>query len=351
MIKLDKAFVEKVKQAQSLKSLYPLLQNAVELEHATIPPYLTAMFSIKPGTERDIWNIIHSIVIEEMLHMTIAANIYNALGGQPLIDSPKFVPEYPTGLPMSIGDGLIVNLKKLSKEQVKDTFMEIEEPENPIDFPTEAALTAVGQPQYHTIGEFYEALKQKIIEIAPDQLPGDPAKQVTSPFFEADVLFKILTKEDAARAIDIIVEQGEGTVTSPIDFEGEIAHYYRFEEIYEGRALVKDPTAANGYSFTGAPIEFDPKNVYNIFPNTKAKMLAAGSEERRRVNEFNASYQSLLKGLQKTFSGSPEALDGTIGIMYDIKLRAEKLCGMDFPGKPGFKIGPTFEYFANEREA
>ena len=140
MLKIHSHHIQAVQSAQSLSQLFPLVQNAIELEHATIPPYLTAMFSIKPGKARDVWNIIHSVVIEEMLHMTISSNILNAIGGSPDIDNPKFVPEYPGGLPMGIGDGLIVNLEKLSKEVVKNTFMQIEEPEDPLDIPVRLSL-------------------------------------------------------------------------------------------------------------------------------------------------------------------------------------------------------------------
>ncbi|MFC4871925.1 ferritin-like domain-containing protein [Negadavirga shengliensis] len=346
MLKLHPQYIASLQTAERLPELFPLVQNAIELEHSTIPPYLTAMFSIKPNTEGSIWNILHSIVIEEMLHMTIASNILNALGGQPKIDLPNFVPEYPSPLPMGIGDGLRVNLEKLTKDVVKNTFMVIEEPEDPLEFPIKKMdLFAAGVPvEYSTIGEFYEALKQKIDEIAPDELPGDPEKQVTSGFFDKSVLFPILTKQDAINAIDIIVEQGEGTSTSPIDFEGEIAHYYRFEEIYVGRALVKDDSVETGYSFSGEEITFDPANIQPLFPNTKASMLAPGSEERRRIDEFNAAYASLLKGLHDTFNGHPEKLNNTIGIMFDIKLLGEKLCATVFPGKPGYTIGPSFDY-------
>jgi hypothetical protein len=352
MLKIHSQHIEAVKSAQSLKELFPLVQNAIELEHATIPPYLTAMFSIKPGKARDVWNIIHSVVIEEMLHMTISSNILNALGGSPDIDNPKFVPEYPGGLPMGIGDGLIVNLERLSKEVVKNTFMMIEEPEEALDIPvlntkgmvTESVPTEV--PQFETIGKFYEYLDKKIQELAPEKLPGDPKKQVTSKFFSDDVLFPILTKEDVSRAINIIVEQGEGTTTSPIDFEGEIAHYYRFEEIYVGKSLVviTKPDGTKDYAFAGAPITFTADDVFPIFPNTKARMLDEGSEERRRVDEFNETYGSLLNGLHRTFNGEPTFLDQTIGLMFDIKLLAEKLCGTPFPGKPGYNVGPTFEF-------
>ncbi|GAB5399904.1 MAG: hypothetical protein Aureis2KO_14890 [Aureisphaera sp.] len=348
MLKLDTEFVGNIRKADSLDVLFPLVQNAIELEHATIPPYLTAMFSLKPRTEREIWDIIHSIVIEEMLHMTIASNILNALGGSPNINKPDFVPEYPTGLPMGIGDGLVVNLAKYSKQQVKDVFMEIEEPEDPLNLDK---IKFAQQQDYNTIGEFYMALRDKIDELAPEHLPGDPALQVTSGFFPDDVLFPILTKSDVNRAIEIIVEQGEGTTTSPIDFEGEIAHYYRFEELYRGVRLVKDDKAKYGYSFSGPPIPFDPNNVQPIFPNTKANMLPAGSEERRRVDEFNAAYYSLLQGLHEVFNGKPEQLRETIGIMFDIKLFGEKLCGTKFPGKPGFTIGPTFEFISEYNTA
>lgn len=350
MLKIHPQHVEAVQSAQTLQDLFPLVQNAIELEHATIPPYLTAMFSIKPGKARDIWNIIHSIVIEEMLHMTISSNIMNAIGGSPAIDNPKFVPEYPGGLPMGIGDGLIVNLEKLTKDVVKNTFMAIEEPEDPIPIPVEEtveSLTAKAEtPEFHTIGEFYAFLDKKIQELAPEKLPGDPSKQVTSSFFSSDVLFPILKKEDVSKAINIIVEQGEGTSTTPIDLEGEIAHYYRFEEIYVGKSLVvkTNPDGTQSYSYSGAPITFTEDDVFPILKNTKASMLAAGSQERRRLDEFNQTYGSLLTGLHRTFNGDPSHLGQTIGLMFDIKLLAEKLCATSFPGKTGYNIGPSFEF-------
>jgi hypothetical protein len=341
MLKIRKEFVTKVTQADKLEQLFPMVQNAIELEHSTIPPYLTAMFSLKPGTEREIWQIIHSVVIEEMLHMTIAANILNALGGEPAIDKPGFVPEYPSELPMGIGGDLVVNLAKYSKDQVKDTFMRIEEPENPLVL---KALLESAEPEYHTIGQFYRALQERIYELAPDVLAGNPKWQVTSSFFSSDLLFPILTKEDAIKAIAIIVEQGEGTSVSPIDLEGEIAHYYLFEELYRGRRLIRDDNAPHGYAFTGPAIPFDPGNVEPLYPNTKSIMFGQGSEERHRVDEFNAAYTSLLRGLHKTFNGYPEHLKNTLGLMYDVKLYGEKLCSLAFPGKAGYTIGPAFEY-------
>lgn len=354
MIKLDKQHRNKLNQATTLEQLFPFVQNAIELEHATIPPYLTAMFSLKPGTEREIWNMIHSIVIEEMMHMTISSNIMNAIGGSPDINKASFVPEYPGPLPMGIGDDLTVNLTAYSKEQVHDCFMEIEEPEYPLDLDerkdpgvealAKSAYEKLPDPHYDTIGEFYEVLKKQILKIAPDKLPGIASKQVTSPFFEADRLFPITTKQEAAQAIDIIVEEGEGSTKSPQDGEGEFAHYYKFEELFRGQRLQEDSGAKYGYSFTGPKIPFNADNVWAIKPNTKAKMFAPGTEERRRVDQFNTSYRSLLNGLHETFNGNPKLLSNTIGLMFDIKLYAEKLCATPFPGEKGVYIGPTFEF-------
>ncbi|MES2518052.1 MAG: ferritin-like protein, partial [Bacteroidota bacterium] len=252
MLKIDSKYVQMAQEASSLPELHFLLQKAIELEHSTIPPYLTAMYSLKPNMNKVQRAIIHSIVVEEMLHMSISANILNALGGHPKINTKHFVPDYPGNLPMGIGGtSLVVGLEMYSTDLVKNVFMEIEEPENPIIFPT---LMAKALPTFSTIGAFYQAIQQKIDEIAPEKLPGHEHKQVTSNFFSSEVLYPIIYKKNAIDAINIIIDQGEGTTDSPLGGEHEYAHYYRFEELYYGKRLVQNPDSPNGYSFTGEAI-------------------------------------------------------------------------------------------------
>src|SRR5690242_18281225 len=105
MIKLDPQIIAGIRSAHTACELHRYLKDAVKLEHSTIPPYLAAMFSLKP-VNREIASLIHSIVVEEMLHMTIASNILIATGGAPEINTPDFVPHYPGPLPLSIGQGL-----------------------------------------------------------------------------------------------------------------------------------------------------------------------------------------------------------------------------------------------------
>ncbi|KAJ8133682.1 hypothetical protein OY671_013104, partial [Metschnikowia pulcherrima] len=134
---------------------HDLVQKAIESEHATIPAYSAAYFTLKPGTNVCVGEILRSIIREEMLHMAIACNSSIAIGGRPVINEPGFIPTYPGPSPMNIGDS-VVPIKKCSLRSVRDVFMAIEEPEEPI--PIHASE---GRADFRTIGEFYAALEEK----------------------------------------------------------------------------------------------------------------------------------------------------------------------------------------------
>lgn len=342
MLRLDKNHLHRIHNATELEHLEESLQLAIELEHSTIPPYLTAMYSLKPGYNNEIRKILHSIIAEEMLHMCIAANILNAIGGEPEINKPDFIPNYPGELPLGIAGHLIVGLEKFSKKLVKDKFMVIEEPENPIEMPNGPAEI---QDHEHTIGAYYLSLKKKITELHQDKLPGDPSRQITMGF-SADLLFPVITTTDALNAIEVIIEQGEGTAVSPIDQEGDLAHYYKFEEVYYGKKIVPDPTAVCGYGFTGDEIKFDEAGVYPIFPNTKLSMLEAGSPEYLLLEKFNREYSDLLNVLHLTYNGEPDYMSTAFQLMGAIAKSAAEICSTPFPGKPGYNLGLPFEFMA-----
>ena len=84
---------------RTVADLHYYLRVAMQLEHATIPPYLVALYSIKPGSNIDATNVIRAVVVEEMLHLTMAANLLNAVGGTPDLTYTGFVPTYPAYLP------------------------------------------------------------------------------------------------------------------------------------------------------------------------------------------------------------------------------------------------------------
>ena len=57
------------------------LQWAIELEHPTLPPYLCALYSLDPEWNPAAVEVAASVFAEEMLHLALAANLLNAVGG------------------------------------------------------------------------------------------------------------------------------------------------------------------------------------------------------------------------------------------------------------------------------
>ena len=342
MLTVPKRVCDRIRNAEAPSELYTHLQSAVELEHATIPPYLTALYSIRRGMNREVAGILRSVVVEEMLHMTIAANVLTAIGGHAIIDKPGFVPTYPGKLPMGVRPDLTVGLAPVSKQVVRDVFMEIEEPEFPQDFPTVAAAAA-GE-QVATIGEFYAAIIQKIQELGDGIFTGDPAHQVVAPeWFPRDELFPITDVDSATRGLTLIVQQGEGSGRHPLDPEGEPAHYYRFAEIVKGYRLRRDPTSKGGFSYSGAIVPLDPAGVFPLVRDSKASMYAPGTKQRRQVDRANQAYTHLLVALHDTFNGHPDRLHTAIGVMYELRLVIAPLFEMAGP-TPDTVAAPSFEY-------
>jgi hypothetical protein len=347
MLQIDRAVVDALNRASSAEELTDLVQEAIRLEFSTIPPYLTAMLSLKPGYNREIWWDVHDVVVDEMLHMAIGCNLLNALGRAPTIADPGFLPSYPSPLPLGIGTGLIVGLLPFSRDLVRQVFMEIEEPENPIVFPAEGLTGAVG-PSFATIGEFYRTLRDKLIELGDAVFSGDPVRQLMSPqWFPAERLFPITDVDSAVRALTLVVEEGEGTEIAPVDPDGDIAHYYRFEAIWRGRRLVADPTAPLGYSFTGPEYPFDPDGVWPLVANQRIDDLDTDTEAWRRVHQFQAIFTRLLTALQRVCDGEPERLDVAMGTMFELKIAGQVLVGLPaiVDGvATGSTAGPVFGY-------
>lgn len=341
---------------ETLADLKKALQTAIELEHATIPPYLTAKFTLFETGNDQIANLIGSVVGEEMLHLSIACNILNAIGGSPVINKPGFIPIYPGPLPGSVEDGLIVPLEKFSLKLIHDVFMVIEEPEKTV--PIHNNSFAIDKKL--TIGEFYTNIKKIIRELEAAAkaegktiFVGNPNYQMTfEKFYDTSVLFPIVDEETAIRGIDIIIDQGEGTTTDPFVTSAddgnvpELAHYYRFEEIYEGKTIQPDPVG--GYMFGEPAIPFDPKLVPNMWPNPKMDDYPKDSQAYINSKFFNYNYTSLLNSLHETFNGEPEKINTAMGIMYSLRLYALKLLAIPDPNNPGYVAGPSFEYVVGE---
>lgn len=327
----------------SLEQLRKSLQLATQVEHYTIPAYLYAFYSIKEGFNNEVREIIRSIVIEEMVHMSMAANILNAIGGSPDFVSPNVVPVYPSRLPGDLHPDLTLHLSPLSVHLIRDVFMHIEMPRYlPPEDEDEGSHT-------DTIGGFYMLIKRYLKRLENEAreknltiFTGDPARQVKYHLPGHLKIFKVTSLEDAVRAIQVIVEQGEGSSQmEPEDRYDELAHYYKFQEIVEGRKLIKQ----NGRMiFAGDRVIFDPEAVYPFPDNPHVKDYPAGSRARKYAMTFSRLYLNLLYQLHKTFNGSPEKVTSTFASMFHLNMKAKELAALEVrPGDPSLHAGPTFE--------
>jgi CDGSH-type Zn-finger protein len=335
----------------TVDSLRRHLQWAIEIEHGTLPPYLCALYSIKEGYNEEAAEVVHSVFMEEMLHLTMAANLLNAVGGSPKLDTPSLLPRFPTYLPHS-NRAFEVPLLKFSREAV-EVFLKIERPGEHDGLPED--------DKFETIGQFYEAievaLKRLAGELGEEALfSGDPARQVTDELYYGGSgrIVTVTDLQSALAALEEIVEQGEGLQHQEV-WDGdrdmfhpereEVAHYFRFQEIYVGRRHAPGDTPQSGP--TGEPFNVDWEAVHNMRPNPRSKDYPKGSEIRAQMNEFNHAYSGVLHLLDECFNGSPRLLAVATGAMYGLKEQAIEL--MKLPSGDGeTTVGPSFEYVPPE---
>jgi hypothetical protein len=240
------------------ENLGEALQQAIEIEIATIPTYLYTYYSVNRVPNQDsisgplvqqltaqgmsladankialdlsadimvysnkVGATIMSVVMEEMLHMALSSNLKQALEGPPLLygRSPGFPAELPGHVPE-----FEIDLAPFSLNQLI-TFLKIESPhELP---PSDQLLKAI---PYTTIGEFYRAIEKCIEENeleydveAPQLVPGKSYyapnmidtvfydKEHKPKYVDADDsgdLVHVVDRASACKAIDQIVDQG-----------------------------------------------------------------------------------------------------------------------------------------------
>lgn len=340
MIRLSRSKLRGLQGADPLSGLQDALQQAIELEHATIPTYLYALYSLDERKNQRIAEILSSVVVEEMLHMTLASNVLNALGGSPQINKPGFIPTYPGPLPGGVDSSLIVNLAPFSMAQL-DAFLSIEEPEHPLQFPS---FKAAVPDDSITIGEFYTAISDTIGQLGDGIFVPGPRHQVGPDLMDDSVV--VVNVATAQQAIHTIIEQGEGTATSPEEGVGRrVAHYYRFMQIQKGRLLI--PITGDNppkYAYAGAEVKLDPSGVYAVATNPAVQGYPPGSVQAFANDNFNYTYTSLLFLLHGFFNGetSQSVFNRAIGLMMSLKGQAKAM--MSGIPDPSVRTGPSFEY-------
>ncbi len=216
----------------SREQLLHLLAEAAEIEHTLMCSYLYAAFSLKRAGESGVsviqgellerWRkTIMDVAVEEMGHLVIVANLTTAVGGRPHFGRPNF-PVAPGYFP----SGVTVRLTGFNAETLKH-FIFLERPqdvrgEDSDDFTREryereqAHLGLMPSAQdYATIGHLYEAIRTNLIALERELggsglFLGGAKSQVGRSIIDLAGAEAITDLAGAQRAIDIIVEQGEG---------------------------------------------------------------------------------------------------------------------------------------------
>ena len=354
---------DRLRLITTVEDLHYYLIQGMKIEHATIPPYLTALYSLKPGSNLEAFHIIRAIAVEEMLHLTLAANVFNAVGGDinGTLTADDFIPTYPTTLPTGETD-FEVPLMKFSPETVQ-TFLNIERSkEVDEDKPLVVSRAKQGFLQilgydptysYYSIGLFYaeviRGLQALHREMGDDLFCGDPNKQITPEYYYdgAGDIIPVTDLRSAIRALRVIQEQGEGSRHGAIyDAERELCHYYRFQQLELGQYYVVDknnplnsdqPDHPTGETFT---LDWDA--VYPVKTNARLSDYPEGSELYNAAQEFQKAYSHFLAQIEFSFNGHPEKLLPAVGGMFRLRDLANSLIRNPIPGMDSVNAAPIY---------
>src|SRR5262252_10559031 len=209
-----------------------MLCTAAELEHALMCEYLFAAFSLKRSVDEGLtreqlaaverWrSTILMVAKQEMLHLAIACNLLTSVGIGPHLSRPNLpqpARHYPSGvrfelLPFS--------------EQALRHFLFLERPEG-MDLNDAEGLAAIKNAvpvmgeeeiaphlqEFQTVGHLYRSIEAGFRHLADKMgeenlFIGPSGSQTRGELFGWKELGPISNSEDAVRAIEAIVEQGE----------------------------------------------------------------------------------------------------------------------------------------------
>jgi len=349
------------------EALIYMLCEAAELEHGIMCQYMFAAFSLKQSTDEGLsdaeleavtrWRrVVAHVATEEMLHLALVHNLLSAIGAAPHFARPNFpapAHHYPPG----------VNLTLVPfGEPALRHFIFLERPEGMelkgaagIDAPVEEAVPLMAEgdivPQlqdFATVGHLYRSIEQGIAHLAErfgerGLFVGPPRAQATSANFHWPELVSVTDVESAQRAIDTILEQGEGARG-----DWQSAHFGQFVEILDEYRQLRDQNPA-----------FDPVRPV-LFATVRSGERGEGipliGDEMTAgcTDLFNVGYEILLQAFERYFAHTEET-DAQLATLAEaavaLMLRVLKPLGSAIttlpvgPEHPGVTVGPSFELF------
>jgi Ferritin-like len=303
--------------------LHRHLQHALDLEIWTIPLYLTALYSIKdlPQNKHEEFpeaaKLIFSVVIQEMLHVEIMANLSNALGyspkfKHPVYDESKGIPFiHPLHhlLPEDL-KGYEVRPQALNRDSLR-LFCAIEMPH------ARKEIVWENESRYNCISELYTALKSGVSALWNDYYVGETNNTKQKNNFKEyhnrqgrqhGFSIAINSVETALAAIEAIIEQGEGADARHVSpdfrphpitdevvfgaawFKGNLSHYQKFRILLHSHHKIP-PVYSEDMTGDCEAAHHEMMDAYLKFWN---EMEICFNTER---NEMSAAFWSSMYGL------------------------------------------------------
>jgi hypothetical protein len=350
------------------EALIYALGKAAELEHLIMLQYQFAAYSLKQKVDEGLapeqlaavqrWRkTLLAISEQEMLHLAIVQNLLTAVGAAPRLARPNFpMPAYayPAGVRIELvpfGEAALRHFAYLERPEgmAVDDAEGFEAIAEAIALPHDPTDAIVPQLQeFETIGQLYRSIQDGIEHLAtrlgPERLfIGQPNAQATEEHFRWEELVAVIDVESARRAIDTIVEQGEGA-----SGEWREAHFGRLlailDEYLELRAA--DPSFEPARPVIAANVRHQSTGI--VVP------LITDPGTARCMDLLNVVNEVLLQLLSRYFAHTdetPEQLgvlaDVAVGLMYTaIKPLGTVVTTLPIgPDRPGATAGPGFELF------
>jgi hypothetical protein len=332
-------------EMHDLAWLQTALQAAIELELSTLPPYLCGLYALT-DQKSDAAKLIGSIVLDEMSHLGLACNLLTAAGVQPKIFDGYDWIVYPGPLPGGVrpkcdpslrfpcDPNFEVELGFPDYQSFVRMCMQIEYPEDPVPRP---ALLALTEETYPTIGQFYDAVLNAF-KYPGNKVPYETGKQLENAF---PSIIKIDGLPAATTAITTIQKQGEGGPRYPFvdrpPAPPVLSHFYKFGEIYFGKAYVFDPVKQTG-DWTGSPVSVPP-----AFPMTPVPKGGYATGAPSQVADCDAIFTTMLRQLDTAWAnGDLTALNDAVDSMEDLKTAVTGLLKKQIARPDGGIYGPQF---------
>lgn len=292
----------------SRRPLQEAAQLAIQIEFTTIPAYLTALYSISEPAST-AYQLLRSVVMEEMFHVNQAANLLVAIGGLPRFTGAA-VPTYPNYLPHANPDRTpYVGLYRASLDVFENVFAAIETPAPPHAPPQGSC--------YDTIAQVYDALLLGLKAYngaEPLFDPNSEGRQRTDIYLGKFGGKPVVVTDmvSAEWGVKEICQQGEGSVPEaqsyvPLERWGAYNHYGQRTDGTYG-PIVGTPYEMSHFK-KFRTVALDTANfpaTYPIMSNPQRedfhdKLAIVAAEV------FDIAYSNMLDALELSFRQPPHA--------------------------------------------